>query len=198
MGLYGEEISTLRRVMVLSFMSLLAHQFEEYAIPGGFPVVWNMAVMGEREYPDRYPLNRQNCFYVNIAGGYTFYMLAIIFPNLIWLGIANILFGALAQFIVHGIYINRRMKSFYNPGLGAVIFLHIPVACYYLWYVYTNGLMQAWYWPAGIACLLISLPLVVVVPVNLLKSRHSDYPFSSEEMQRFRVREKLAKLYSSV
>jgi hypothetical protein len=78
---------------------------------GGF----NIAVSGEKEASDRYPLNRKSCFLVNIVGAYPFYILAVIFPYLIWLGLAQILFG-MAQVFFHGILVNVKMKSIYKDG----------------------------------------------------------------------------------
>jgi len=34
-------------------MAMLMHQFEEYALPGGFPSITNIAVMGEKKVPER-------------------------------------------------------------------------------------------------------------------------------------------------
>src|SRR6516164_10613815 len=111
-GLTGNNINPLQRILALSFMSLLVHQFEEYAIPGGFPAVWNMAVIGEKEAPDRYPLNRLTCVCVNTFLAYPFYILPIVFPRIIWLGLAQILFGMAGQLLVHGIVINRKLHSY--------------------------------------------------------------------------------------
>jgi hypothetical protein len=36
--------------------------------------------------------------------------------------------------------------------------------------------------------------LIVYIPVSFLKNRHSPYPFSKEEMERFHVVERLAGL----
>ena len=67
-----------------------------------------------------------------------------IFPNLIWLEVAQVLFD-MAQLFVHGIEINVKMKSFYNPKMSTVVLLHWPIGLYYIWYGYANGLMQSWY-----------------------------------------------------
>ena len=44
------------------------------------------------------------------------------------------------QMIAHGVVVNIRLKSLYNPGLGAVVFLHMPIGIYYMWYVTTYHL----------------------------------------------------------
>ena len=92
-----------------------------------------------------YPLNRMSCLCVNIFAAYPFYLLPVLFPNLIWLGLAQILFGMVGQLIVHGFVINRKLHSFYNPGLGAVVFLHVPIGVYYILYLYAHGLIQPWH-----------------------------------------------------
>lgn len=190
-GFWGDHIDPLRKILLLSFMALLVHQFEEYAYPGGFPPVFNIAWYRETEAPDRYPLNRMSSLCVNVFAAYPGYILPIIFPNLIWLGLAQILFGMVGQLIVHGIIINRKMGSFYNPGLGVVVFLHVPIGIYYVWYVYAHGLIQPWHWIVGIACTALGALLIVGLPVLLLRDKYSPYPFGQEEMARFHVGEKL-------
>ncbi len=192
-GIWGELIDPLQRILTLSFMALLVHQFEEYGAPGGFPAIMNIAWMGEKEVPDHYPLNRNSAFIVNIIVAYPMYILAIIFPELIWYGIATMLFG-MAQFLIHGIYINVKMKSFYDPGLGAVVFLHIPIGIYYFWYIIVNGLVEPWHWIAGIICLPILAAVGVALPVRLLQDKESPDSFSPEEMKKFNVQEKIEKL----
>lgn len=190
---FGDSLNPLSKILTLSFMALLVHQFEEYAIPGGFPSVFNMALMSEKDVPDRYPLNRQSCLTVNVFAGYTFYIVPILLPNLIWLGLVQVLFGV-AQFAIHGIVINRRLKAWYNPGLAAVVFLHVPIAIYYIRYVYDLGLMQTWYWLAAILLTVLGAFVIILLPVQLLKDKNSAYRFSAEEMQRFNVAEKLEHL----
>ena len=193
-GVWGNEIAPLRRILLLSFMSLLVHQFEEYALPGGFPAVFNIGWNRESLAPDRYPLNRMSCVWVNVLLAYPFYISAIVFPSLIWLGLAQILFGMVGQLVVHGIVINRKMHSFYNPGLAVTVFLHVPIGVYYIWFGYAHGLIQPWHWAAGIVCAGLAALLVVGLPVTALRDRNSPYPFDADEMARFHVREKLEKL----
>jgi len=38
-GFWGCNITPIRKILILSFMALLVHQFEEYALPGGFPPI---------------------------------------------------------------------------------------------------------------------------------------------------------------
>lgn len=192
-GFFGDTVNPLSKILTLSFMALLVHQFEEYALPGGFPAIMNSVWMGEKDVPDRYPLNRKSAFIVNVIGGYPFYILPILFPNLIWLGLAQVLFGML-QILIHGILINVKMKSWYNPGLAAVVLLHWPIGIYYIWYIYANGLIQPWHWLAGIGLTVLAAMLIINLPLQLLKTKNSEHAFSAEEMKRFNMAEKLKRL----
>lgn len=191
-ALLWNDMNVLRRLMWISFMALLVHQFEEYAWPGGFPAIMNIAWQPhEGVKPDRYPLNTQSALIVNVFMAYPFYILPIIFPNLIWLGLAQVLFG-MAQFGVHGIIINRKMRSIYNPGLFAVVFLHWPIGIYYIYYIYSQGLARTWMWPIAILIVALVAILGVNMPVNRwFRDKNSPYPFSETTMARFHVREKL-------
>lgn len=192
-GFFGDVINPIQKILTLSFMALLVHQFEEYGLPGGFPAIFNIVASGEMEAPDRFPLNQKSAAIVNVIGGYSFYIAAIFLPNLIWLGLAQILFGMM-QITLHGIMINIKMKTFYNPGMGAVVFLHWPIGIYYIWYLHANGLVQALDWIGAIACTVAAAIFIIALPVRLLRDKNSEYPFSMEEMERFHMKEKLAKL----
>ena len=117
LAILWNDMSVLRKLMWISFIALLVHQFEEYAWPGGFPAIMNIAWQPkDGGKSDRCPLNQQSALFVNVFVAYPFYILPILFPNLIWLGLAPILFG-MGQFGVHGILINRKMRSIYNLSL---------------------------------------------------------------------------------
>jgi hypothetical protein len=139
-------------------------------------------------------LNRRSSLFVNVFFAYPFYILAIIFPNLIWLGLAQVLFG-MVQFIVHGILINRKMRLIYNPGLFSVVFLHWPIGICYIRYVNVNGLVQWWMWPVTIVILAAAAFFGVNMPVtHCFSDKDSPYAFSEKEMARFHVKEKMERL----
>jgi len=60
------EMVFLQKLLILNFIVVLLHQFEEYSGSGGFPAVANM-VLFSSEKPDCYPLN-QNSSMVNLWG----------------------------------------------------------------------------------------------------------------------------------
>ena len=196
MGFFGSRVSHIQLILIYSFMALLIHQFEEYGLPGGFPALFNIIMNGETKAPDRFPQNSHLAMVVNVPLAYSFYIAAILFPHVIWLGLATMFFG-LSQILFHGIVMNRSLKSFYNPGLAACIFLHGPIGVYYIWYVATNGLAGTWDYVGGIIVMILAAVVIVVLPIRAFSSREAKYPFSKDEMERFGMMEKAKKLDSS-
>lgn len=193
MGFFGDGVSHIQLILIYSFMALLVHQFEEYGLPGGFPALFNVIMNGETEAPDRFPQNSHLAMVVNVPLAYSFYIAGILFPQVIWLGLATMFFG-LSQILFHGILMNRSLKSFYNPGLAACIFLHGPIGIYYIWYAATNGLAGIWDYVGGILAMILAAVVIVVLPVRIFSSREAKYPFSKEEMERYGMMEKAKKL----
>ncbi|WP_011065041.1 HXXEE domain-containing protein [Oceanobacillus iheyensis] len=183
-------LSHIEIILVASFMALLIHQYEEYALPGGAPVIINRALYGETKDYDRFPGNKQSSLVVNMLG-WLVYIIPIFFPQFIWLGLGSMFFGFF-QFLGHGIQMNLKTKSFYNPGLLAVVLLHVPIGIYYMIYVHSQGLVTGMDYLYGIIAFVISV-LVSIGPVKLLQDRKSPYPLTNEEMNRFNIVEKLNK-----
>ena len=77
---------------VWNLVALLLHQCEEYRVPGHFPGQFNAEVL-KSETPDRYPLNTQSAMINNAALLYPFYLLPVLFPKKVWLGLAPVLLG---------------------------------------------------------------------------------------------------------
>lgn len=189
MGFWGHLFSHIQVILIYSFMALLVHQFEEYACPGGEPLVLNRVFYGETKDYDRYPGNQFNGMIVNFLA-YPFYLAPVVFPHLIWLGLAQMFFGFF-QFVGHGIVMNVKGRSWYNPGLGSVIFLHIPIGIYYIYYVTAQNLVMPMDYVYGALVFMAATAVLVVLPVQLLKDRNSPYPFTQEELSRFNMLQKL-------
>lgn len=182
MGFWGEHLlSHIQVIMVFSFMAMLVHQFEEYGWPGGFPSITNIIQFKETKNPDRYPFNSNLTFVDNVLTTYTFYIVPIFFPHLIWLALAQTL-AALIQVPAHGIFMNVRLKSFYNPGVGAAVFLQLPLAIYMIWYVSANSLATGWDFVFGAIGGVAGYALCFGLPVMLMRNRNSKYPFAPREM----------------
>lgn len=121
------DLSTIQLILLLNFVVLVWHQVEEMRWPGGSPWVLNEVFnRWDDGIADRYPLNQANCAFINILG-WIFYLIPVVFPDAVWLGLAQVLFGMVGQFIVHGIVTNVKLKTLYNPGLAAVVLGHIPL-----------------------------------------------------------------------
>lgn len=85
-------IPEIQGILWLSFIAILFHQFEEYRWPGYFGGLFNVVIF-KSEHPERYPLNAHSAMVVNLIIAYVFYLVPVLFPNVIWLGLAPILMG---------------------------------------------------------------------------------------------------------
>ncbi|EWT02508.1 hypothetical protein N865_05340 [Intrasporangium oryzae NRRL B-24470] len=177
------DLDTRQQILLLSFGVLILHEFEEYGWPGGLPTFMN-EVMRPSDRPDRYPLNQLNSMVINVSAVYLFYGIAIFFPDVIWLGLAPILFNFLEVLLhVGGGVIRARAK--YSPGLVSVI----PWAALSVGYIVEvnndTGIAASDWWLAigyMIAFVVIFLALVTYV---WLADKNSPYPFDDVEMSRF-------------
>ena len=185
------ELIFLQKLLILNFIVVLLHQFEEYSWPGGFPAIANMAMMPS-EKPDRYPLNQNSSMVANLIFAYVFFLLPVFFPNMIWLGLGQVLVGAILQFISHGIYTNIKLKSFYNPGVAATVFGHIPIGIIYIHYILANNMVNLWGWLLAVVWMGVFVFLnFYLIEQKLLGDKNSPYPFDQDEMKRFDVEKKL-------
>jgi hypothetical protein len=185
-------MSVVQRLLLLNFVVLLVHQYEEYGWPGGFPAIMNM-VLRPSPAPNRYPLNQNGAMVINMVAAYGFYLVPVFLPTVIWLGLAPILFGML-QFIGHGIVMNAKLRSVYNPGLAAVTLGHVPIGVFYLHQVHTRGLASVSDWTLGLAYMLAFIYFgLIKLNFTWLSDRNSPYPFTDDEMRRFNVQKKLRK-----
>lgn len=141
MTFWGRGLDQLTVILVASLMALFAHQFEEYRLPGGAPIIINIATYGEKQLYDRYPGNTLSMVVVNTTA-WVVYAAAIAFPNAIWLGLAIMFFG-FTQVLGHGIQMNIKTKGWYNPGMATSLLLFLPIGGYYIAHVTQHGLPPA-------------------------------------------------------
>lgn len=85
-GLTPDLVPTTQRLMILLFMALLFHQFEEYVFPGGFPAAANRALFGEKDDIARFPLNELSATIVNTFLAYTLLYHRHFLPQLLMAG----------------------------------------------------------------------------------------------------------------
>jgi len=181
--------STVQLILMLNFAVILIHQFEEYRLPGGEAWITNEVFQPKGGPVDRYPLNQFNAAFMNVLA-WPFYLVPVFFPNLVWLGLAPVLFGMVGQAVAHVVVTNIKLKTFYNPGMGAVVLGHIPLGIWYLVAVYREGIIGGWDWLFAVLYMGFFAGVVMArVGYGLLGSAESRYPFAAAEMARFdRVR----------
>ena len=150
-------------------------------MPGGLPGIGNVVMMGEKQAPDRYPLNANQVMISNVFLTYPFYVIPILFPQVIWLGVMQIGQG-LIQVPLHGVVMNVKLKSPYNPGMLSCVLLQLPIGIYYIWYVTANNLATTKDFVVGSIAALLSIFVLWLGPIAILRSRQSRYPFAPEQM----------------
>jgi hypothetical protein len=188
------DLGVLQRLLLLNFIVVLLHQFEEYSWPGGFPAIANH-VMLSIGFFGRYfkPLDQFSSMGANLAFAYVFYLLPVFFPQVIWLGLGPILVGAVLQVIEHAFLVNYMLRSPYSPGMATAVLGFLPVGVVYIYYIQVNGLATGWDWVAGVGYLVVGVTIVFyVIEQLMLGSDNPKYPFTEEELGRFHVTEKLA------
>lgn len=141
LALQYKQFSCFRLLLMVSFMTLLLHQFEEYQWPGYFPRMIN-TVMFKSKTPDRYPLNTNTALLINVGLGWLLYILAIVFAEqAVWLAIITITISA-GNFFAHTFMFNLKGKSHYNPGMFTSIFLFLPMTIYFFIFLATHSLLH--------------------------------------------------------
>jgi len=172
--------SILARVGLINFIGIMIHQFEEYGFPGGAPYFMNKYMRGGNE---RFPLNQLSAMLVNVIIGYICYLLPVFFPNVMWLGMTTILFGCVFQVVLHLGVFATKYHRIYNPGLGAVLFIHVPCGIFYIWFAVSNQLMTGRDWLFTIIYLLGMIAFTALVGQILFSSKDSKYPFDKKEVE---------------
>ena len=193
LGLFADYIDPMRRIMIVLFMCLLIHQFEEYAVPGGFPSAWNIGVSGETEVGDRYPLNTKSAFIVNICCAYPIYILGIIFCHVHILSIF-ITYFTMAQIMMHGFMMNKKMGTLYNPGVASALFILVPVGIYSIWYIATHFVVPTWYWLAPILVFPLVAFTTILLPILKCQDKNSPYAFPERDTKGFSIQGKSARI----
>ncbi|PYI00683.1 hypothetical protein BO78DRAFT_35832 [Aspergillus sclerotiicarbonarius CBS 121057] len=189
MGFFGHYVSRVQAILIYNLMALFVHQFEEYVLPGGGPLVINAIFYGEKKDYDRFPGNKQSLVWVNTLA-YPFYIASIVFSDKIWLGLAQCYFG-FVQVIGHGLVMNIKGNTGYNPGVASALLLHMPIGIYYIAYVQNHGLIASSDWLYSVVALVSATICIIPLPILMFRDRRSPYPLSQEEMKRFDMLNKI-------
>lgn len=67
----------IKNILILNLIALFIHQFEEYRLPGYFPLMINKVIFKSNE-PDKYPLNSNSALIINVFIGWFSYFTGII------------------------------------------------------------------------------------------------------------------------
>lgn len=176
------DITVIQRLLLMNFIVMTVHEFEEFGFPGGMPILLNK-VKSKSESPDRYPMNQNGVMVGNLLTVYGFYLLAVFFPDQIWFGLAGVLIG-LMQTPVH-VGVAVMLRNIYAPGNLAVFLGHIPVGCYFIYYGLQHNLISGMDWVLGALLAVFNATVVVAfLGYKVLADKNSPYPFSEEEMHR--------------
>jgi len=173
---FASHLSTVSLLLWLSLISLFLHQFEEYRYPGYFPGMMN-AVMFSSKQPDRYPLNTNTAFIINVIIGWLFYFLAAVFAEkALWLGIATILVSV-GNFFAHTFLFNIKGKTLYNPGMFTAIIFFAPITIYFGYLLVQGNLATLTDWIVGVT-LGIALNVIGILKlIDWLKDENTKYIF---------------------
>lgn len=179
--LFSPKMSDYQLLMWLSLASLFFHQMEEYRIAGTFPGMINR-VMFKSDLPDRYPLNTNTSFIINVLIGWTLYLLAALTgAQFVWLGIAAILVS-LGNVIAHSFIFNIKGKTIYNAGLATCWLLFVFCIFFFLKIVHDERLATA-------TDYLIGVPLGVFIniagvfkPITWLADKNSRFVFEDRNL----------------
>lgn len=177
----------LQALALLNLGVIFLHFFEEFGFPGGFPKFCNtMFAMKNSPAPDRYPLNPMSALWINWGTVIVMYLVPVFFPEQIWLGLVPMIFGGMAQLLMHGVVNNVMLKSRYNAGLATTALGHVPLFIAYVYHIETHHLATMWDYVIGTLLMVLWYGGVVRVLIPKIWQRlDSPYHFSQAEMARF-------------
>ena len=173
-------LQVLQRVSLINFIGILLHQFEEYGFLGGVPVFMNKYMCSGT---DRYPLNQFSAMLTNVLIAYTCYLLPVFFPDVIWLGLAPILFGCVFQVMLHLVVFLIKFHHFYNSGLAAVLCIHVPCGIFYIYQTASQGLLTGSQWLFTVIYLVSMILFTISCGQIFFSKKDSKYPFDKKEIE---------------
>jgi len=177
--MYVNHMSNVSLALWMGFASLLLHQVEEYHWPGYFPEMLNK-VLYKSKIPDRYPLNANSAFIIDVGIEWTTYIVAaFLAESALWLGIAVMVFS-FGNFIMHAFYYNIKAKTFYNPGMVTSVIFLLPVSVFFFWSVITGHIAGMWDYVIGIPLGIFFNLVNFVKIIDWLKDRDTSFVFTKQ------------------
>jgi len=167
--------------MWLNLMALFFHQAEEYWICGTFPGMINRTLF-DSDLPDRYPLNSNTAFIINVGIGWTSYLLAAIAgERFIWLGMATILVS-LGNIIAHTFVFNIKGKTLYNAGLVTCWLLFAPCVFCFFKIILKGNMASATDFFIGISLGVLINIFGVLKPITWFSDKNTKFVFSIRQL----------------
>lgn len=118
---------------------------------------------------------------INTALAYPVYVLPVLFPKKVWLGLAPVLVG-FGQVLVHGIVFPRLAKARYGPGFVTALCLHLPIGIAYIRQIKREQPVKRTDWMKGVIALIGFAVGGIAAPILLLRDKESPYRFTKQQM----------------
>jgi hypothetical protein len=174
--LFISKLNPLSFLLWVSLISLFLHQFEEYRYPGYFPTMMN-TVMFSSKQPDRYPLNPNTAFIINVLVGWLSYFLAALLgEKTLWLGIATMLVSV-GNFVAHTFIFNIKGKTCYNPGMFTAVLLFMPIAVYFFYWLIQGNFATLTDWILGLVLGGVVSYVGILKLIEWIKDENTRYTF---------------------
>lgn len=173
-----------QKLLMLNLVCLCAHQFEEYQLPGGAPLIINRVIYHEDQRASYYPGNALSIMVVNVSAWFI-YGLSIWFYQQTWLGLGVILFS-LFQILGHVVEMPISLHAWYNPGMATTLLLFLPLGSYFIYRQGHFGNLSPMVWLLAVITLVFCILLTIILPVQSLKNLHTPYPISEWQVKRYK------------
>lgn len=181
--IYRKDLTDYQLLIWISLVSLFLHQLEEYRIVGTFPGMMNK-VMFKSDHPDRYPLNPNTAFYINVFLGWgSYFLAAILAEKAIWLGIATIMIS-IGNTIAHTFVFNIKGRTFYNAGMVTSLILFAPITFFFFKIITVEGMATVTDYAIGIPLGIIFNVVGVLKLIDWMKNINTKYLFPNHNLLR--------------
>lgn len=141
LAIFAGHLSVTERLLLANFAVMNLHFFEEFAYPGGFPVVANIYMLKGNK-PDE-GLNQVSAWFGNWWFAYVLYLLPLFLHPFLALVLTPPMFG-LVEVLMHGAVLPLMLKRFNNPGIWTSLFGFLPLGIAHLIYGHEHAHATGW------------------------------------------------------
>lgn len=181
--MFADNLTVTEPLLLANFAVMSLHFFEEFAYPGGFPVVANIYMLKGTD-PGK-GLNQVSALFGNWWFAYVVYLLPLFFHPFLALVLTPPMFG-LVEVVMHGLVLPLLIKRFYNPGLWTSLCGFLPLGIVHLVYAHQHDHATGWDYLWAFIYPALTYVLVFRVFANnvLGKLGEKNYRFTPEEIDR--------------